>query len=388
MAEVQYYQNDPRWKDIKIGTDQYMTIGMVGCLLTSMTMVMNHFGANETPLTLNQKMIGSGGYNGAWIKSASVPGQFPALGVKRQRYVECKNPIPAPMADIDMGLAAGSLVVVQVDREEDRAFEEEDGHWVVLTKKVGDDYQMWDPWQKQGAPETLVGRYGFGNKRPEEIIQKVIWHGTGDLPKAEDKPAVPAAPAAPTAPAAPAAPAQPAPGDDKPMAVKPTTEITLRRQPVIDPGNVIKRVPGTAVLTVLDLPSQARPKIGKQGQWLRVRESGGSEGYVAAWLVQETAVPAAPAAPAPAAPAPDTHRTTDQPAAKLMVKTTGDSVSFRSAPRVGDDTFIAYLAKGTSLQVIEEGNPTNKIGVQGQWLQVQLGDGRQGYVAAWFVARA
>ncbi|MBL1130172.1 MAG: hypothetical protein HND44_17090, partial [Chloroflexi bacterium] len=199
MAEVQYYQNDPRWKDIKIGTDQYMTIGMVGCLLTSMTMVMNHFGANETPLTLNQKMIGSGGYNGAWIKSASVPGQFPALGVKRQRYVECKNPIPAPMADIDMGLAAGSLVVVQVDREDDRAFEEEDGHWVVLTKKVGDDYQMWDPWQKQGAPETLVGRYGFGNKRPEEIIQKVIWHGTGDLPKAEDKPAVPAAPAAPTA---------------------------------------------------------------------------------------------------------------------------------------------------------------------------------------------
>ncbi|HUM71107.1 MAG TPA: hypothetical protein PLK31_19930, partial [Chloroflexota bacterium] len=124
MAEAQYYQNDPRWKDVKIGTDQHMTIGMVGCLLTSMTMVMNHFGANETPLSLNQKMIASGGYNGAWIKSATVPGQFPSLGVKRQRYVECKNPIPAPMADIDMGLAAGSMVVVQVDREEDRAFEE------------------------------------------------------------------------------------------------------------------------------------------------------------------------------------------------------------------------------------------------------------------------
>lgn len=383
MAEAQYYQNDPRWKDVKIGTDQYMTIGMVGCLLTSLTMVINHFGANETPLTLNQKMVISGGYNGAWIKSASVPGQFPALGVKRQRYVECKNPIPAPIADIDMGLAAGSLVVVQVDREEDRAFEEEDGHWVVLTKKVGKDYQMWDPWQKQGAPDTLVGRYGFGSKGPEEIIQKVIWHGTGDLPKAEDKPTVPAAPAAPTAPAAPAAPAQPTPGDDKPMAVKPTTEITLRRQPVIDSGNVLKRVPVTAVLTVLDLPFQARGKIGKQGEWLRVREPGGGEGYVAAWFVQETAVTTAvPAPPAPAVPSPA------QPATSLTVKTTGDSVSFRSAPRVGVDTFIAYLAKGTSLQVIEEGNPTSKIGVQGQWLQVQLGDGRQGYVAAWFVARA
>lgn len=382
MAETQYHQNDPRWKDVKIGTDQHMTIGMVGCLLTSLTMVMNHYGADETPMTLNQKMVASNGYSGAWIKSAMVPGQFPALGVKRQRYVECKNPIPAPMADIDMGLAAGSLVVVQVDREEDRAFEEEDGHWVVLTKKVDNDYQMWDPWQKKGAPETLVGRYGFGSKRPEEIIQKVIWHGKGDMPKAEEKPAAPATPAAPSAPTTPTppVPAQPAPGDDKPMAVKPTTEITLRRQPVIDPGHVIKTVPATAVLTVLDLPSQARPKIGKQGQWLRVRESGGGEGYVAAWLVQETAVPTTPP--------PDTSRTPDQPAAPLTVKTTGDSVSFRSAPRVGDDTFIASLAKGTVLQVIEAGNPASKIGVQGQWLQVQLGDGRQGYVAAWFIVRA
>ncbi|HUM71106.1 MAG TPA: SH3 domain-containing protein, partial [Chloroflexota bacterium] len=263
-------------------------------------------------------------------------------------------------------------------------------HWVVLTGKVGDDYQMWDPWQKQGAPETLVGRYGFGNKRPEEIIQKVIWHGTGDLPIAEDKPAVPTAPAtpatptapaAPATPPAPAAPAQPAPGDDKPMAVKPTTEITLRRQPAVDPANVIKSVPVTAVLTVLDLPSQARAKIGKQGQWLRVREPGGGEGYVAAWFVQETAVPQTPppTVPAPAAPA---------PAAKLTVKTTGDSVSFRSAPRVGDDTLIAYLPKNTQLQVIEAGAPANKIGVQGQWLNVQMADGRQGYVAAWFVAKA
>jgi hypothetical protein len=377
MAETQYYQNDPRWKDIKIGTDQNMTIGMVGCLLTSLTMVMNHFGADETPQTLNQKMVASGGFSGAWIKSAMVPSQFPALGVKRQKYVECKNPIPAPMADIDMGLTAGSLVVVQVDREEDRAFEDEDGHWVVLIKKDGNDYQMWDPWQKQGAPTTLVGRYGFGSKKPEEIIQAAIWHGKGELPKDEAKPA---APATPPTPSAPPAPAKPAPGDDKPMAVKPTTELTLRRQPAIDPGNVIKSVSVTAVLTVLDLPSQARPKIGKQGEWMKVREPGGSEGYVAAWFVQETAVTPPPAAPAPATPA--------QPATKLTVKTTSDSVSFRSAPRVGDDTFIAYLTKGTVLQVVEGGTPASKIGVQGQWLQVQLADGRQGYVAAWYVTKA
>jgi hypothetical protein len=96
--------------------------------------------------------------------------------------------------------------------------------------------------------------------------------------------------------------------------------------------------------------------------------------------VQETAVTPPPAAPAPATPA--------QPATKLTVKTTSDSVSFRSAPRVGDDTFIAYLTKGTVLQVVEGGTPASKIGVQGQWLQVQLADGRQGYVAAWYVTKA
>jgi hypothetical protein len=368
---TQYYQNDPQWKDVKIGTDANMTIGLVGCLLTSLTMVMNHFGANETPVTLNQRMMASGGFSGAWIRSAMVPSQFPQLGVKRQRYVECKN-TPAPMADIDAGLLAGSLVVVQIDREEDLAFQEEDGHWLVLYKKEGSDYQMWDPWKKDGAPTTLVGRYGFGYKKPEEIIKAAIWHGKVDLPKTEAPPAPPAAPTPP---------AQPMPGDDKPMAVKPTAELKLRLQPVINPGNVMKSLPVTAVLTVLDLPSQARPKIGQQNQWIRVREPGGGEGFVAAWYVQETAV----ASPAPSTPAPAERQ--DQPAAKLMVKTTGDSVSLRSAPRVANDTLIMALPKGTTLQVIEAGTPANKIGQQNQWLQVQTSDGKQGYVAAWFVAR-
>lgn len=379
MADTQYYQNDPRWKDVKIGTDAHLTIGMVGCLLTSLTMVMNHFGANETPATLNQRMAASGGFSGAWIKSAMVPAQFSQLGVRRQQYVECKNQ-PAPIAAIDAGLAAGSLVVVQVDREEDRAFEEEDGHWVVLVQKEGDDYRMWDPWKKEGAPDTLVARYGFGYKKPEEIIQAVIWHGKGDLPKVADKPLPPAVPAEPSAPASPAGPAA---SDDQPLAVKPTVALTLRRQPVIDPANVMKPLPVTAVLRVLDTPSQARAKIGQQHQWLRVREPEGAEGYVAAWYVQETAVAPSPV-PATAEPPPPPA----PPAVNLTVKTTGDGVSFRSAPRVADDTFVTQLAIGTELQVIESGTPASKIGVQGQWLNVQLADGRQGYVAAWFVTRA
>lgn len=284
MVEKIYYQNDPRWAETKIGTDPNLTIKMVGCLLTSMTLVMNHFGANETPQTLNQKMVANEGFNGAWIKAFMVPGLFPELGVKRQRSVECKNK-PAPLADIDAGLAGGSLVVVQVDREEDRSFEEEDGHWVVLYKKEGDDYLMWDPWQKKEAAETLAARYGFGQKAPEDIIQQVIWHGTGEFVKAEDKPA-----AASASPVKPTGQAKPAPQttDNSPLSVKPTVELlTLRRSPEVNKRNIMKTVASTDVLRVLDMPSEARSKIGQKNQWLRVREPAGSEGFVAAWLVSK-----------------------------------------------------------------------------------------------------
>ena len=40
MADEQYYLNDPRWADVKIGNHPNLTINMVGCLLTSLTMVM------------------------------------------------------------------------------------------------------------------------------------------------------------------------------------------------------------------------------------------------------------------------------------------------------------------------------------------------------------
>ncbi len=373
MSEKQYFQNDPRWADVKIGTDPNLTIKMVGCLLTSLTMVMDHFGADETPLSLNQKMVASGGYNGAWIKAFMVPGLFPELGVKRQRWVECKNK-PAPMDDIDKGLELGSLVVVQVDREEDRSFEDEDGHWVVLYQKEGDDYLMWDPWKKDGAPNTLVGRYGFGQKSASEIIQQVIWHGKADWGKAEDKPAA--------APAKPTTQAKPAPStDNSPLAVKPTVaELTLRRQPQVNQTNVMKTLSANDVLRVLDIPSEARAKLGQKNQWLRVREPDGAEGYVAAWYVTETAVPQTTPA------APQTQQTSQ--AASLKVKISAESVSFRSAPRVADDTLITYLPQGTVLEVIESGNAAAKIGTQGQWLNVQTKDGQTGYVAGWLVAKA
>ena len=64
------YQNDPRWKEQKIGLQNNLTIEQVGCMLTSFAMTVNHFGANETPDSLNEKMKASSGFAGASLRGS------------------------------------------------------------------------------------------------------------------------------------------------------------------------------------------------------------------------------------------------------------------------------------------------------------------------------
>jgi hypothetical protein len=49
------YQNDEKWKNTKLGNSTE-TIGGWGCLLTSVTMMLNGIGYDETPETVNEKM--------------------------------------------------------------------------------------------------------------------------------------------------------------------------------------------------------------------------------------------------------------------------------------------------------------------------------------------
>jgi hypothetical protein len=66
------YQNDPKWKDKPLGfSDQ--KIGSWGCLMTSITMVLNGMGYNETPETVNEKMKAAGGYQEAFLIPSVLP---------------------------------------------------------------------------------------------------------------------------------------------------------------------------------------------------------------------------------------------------------------------------------------------------------------------------
>jgi uncharacterized protein YkwD len=62
------------------------------------------------------------------------------------------------------------------------------------------------------------------------------------------------------------------------------------------------------VLTVLETEATARPKIGVNGQWIRVRDESSREGYVAAWYVEAasatstTSTTQSPTSPSPIVP--------------------------------------------------------------------------------------
>ncbi len=368
----QLYQNDPRWKNQKIGLQDSLTIEQVGCMLSCLAMTVNYFGGRETPASLNDRMKAANGFNGAWIKSAQVPGQFPQLGFQRQKYADGKK-APIRLADIDAALKAGSLVMVRVDWTPDANI---DSHWVILHQKQGDDYLMWDPWQKDGAPDTLLGRYSFGGKKAENVILEAIWHGKGDLTPAKSGKGKRAAKAKPAPKAKPEPAAKSKTAVTQPIAVKPTVpQLTMRRQPQIKQGNVIKTLTPDDVLTTLEDATAVRQKIGQNGQWLQVQDQTGEQGYVAAWYVQETAVPT-----------PKQSKSTAKPVTAVKVKTT-TRLALRSAPRVTDDTLIKYLPQGTKLTLQ---NPADaaKIGQQNQWLAVKIKDGNKGYVAAWYVKNA
>jgi len=68
------------------------------------------------------------------------------------------------------------------------------------------------------------------------------------------------------------------------LKVKATAEgIALRKQPVVSDATLIYRLPLGTEFTVTE--ANAEGKIGKNDQWLKVKDPAGADGYVAAWFV-------------------------------------------------------------------------------------------------------
>ena len=62
--------------------------------------------------------------------------------------------------------------------------------------------------------------------------------------------------------------------------------VALRRSPLVADHTLIKRLPNASIVVALE--SGAASKIGVNGEWLKVRDANGVEGYLAAWYVEKT----------------------------------------------------------------------------------------------------
>ena len=465
------YQNDKTWEKTKLGHSTE-TIGGWGCLLTSVTMMLNGIGYKETPETVNETMKSKGGFQGAFFIPSMLPYAYPNVIYKDME--PCENR-PAPIDRIDAAVAAGKPVIVQVDWNKQAGVQT---HFVLIKEKKGDDYVLYDPYRYggdgSGKDVLLTQRYKYQGKKLESEISAVLWFDAAGLPPQPPKKVVPvavpadsisvfvaeddlafregpggtlikrlvgetemkslesksatmdklgvngqwlqvqdpdgkqgytaawylsdkkgapppgsttSAPAAKpasttsTTTSATTAPKATTPPPAGALSLIPTESVAFRTNTTISPETLIRRIPPTEKVISLEPSADVIKKIGVMGQWLKVRDETGRDGYVAAWYVKyasgSTAAQAEAAAPALAA---------TMASATNAVKTTAQSVSFRREPKISASTLIRYLPIGEELTIAEPGGE-QKIGSNSEWLKVKDKTGREGYVAAWFVSR-
>jgi uncharacterized protein YgiM (DUF1202 family) len=187
----------------------------------------------------------------------------------------------------------------------------------------------------------------------------------------------PAKPDSEQTPAKPQPPAQPKPKEPptpiKGFAVVPTTDgLAFRSSTTVSDATLIKRLSLNTTLGVEEPEDQARRKLGVNGQWLKVKDSSGQVGYVAAWYVKE-------------APQSDSGggEGNDE---EISVRTTAEGVALRRSTIIADHTLIKRLPNNSVVLALEA-DAQSKIGVNGQWLKVRDSSGIEGYIAAWYVTK-
>lgn len=365
------YQNDEKWKNTKLGNSNE-TIGGWGCLLTSVTMMLNGLGYSETPETVNEKMKAHGGFQGAFFIPSVLPYVFPNVQYKSMQ--PCQSS-PAPVGSIDTAIAAGKPVILQVDWSKQAGIQT---HFVLVKEKKDDDYVIYDPYKYGGDGPSkevlLTKRYKYNGATPASEISAVLWFD-GNIPPSPPEPKT-----------------VPVPENAMKLYVI-EDDLALRAEPSIG-GYLWKRMVAGSELLSLEDAASTKPKLGQEGQWLQVQDATGQQGYTAAWYVSDSKEPSAPATLQPV-PTSSTTSATAASGAKVPVPPGAmellptEEAAFRSQPVIADNTVIRRVPATEKLISLEPADQTiKKVGVTGQWLNVQDVTGKQGYVAAWFVKYA
>ena len=110
-----FNQNDPEWKNTKLGTSTVSTIGSHGCLECDVASVCTYYGKDTNPLRLNSDLVSKKGFvNGSYLVYGAVTDVYPDITVDWNNYIDCST-IPAPLDKIDKILESRRPVIVKVD---------------------------------------------------------------------------------------------------------------------------------------------------------------------------------------------------------------------------------------------------------------------------------
>lgn len=170
-------------------------------------------------------------------------------------------------------------------------------------------------------------------------------------------------------------PAQPQPTRPLVQVVSPEVGyLNIRPTPsTVEPP--IGRVNDGIILEAVEPEEEVKAKVGRPGQWLRVRMPAGGEGYAAAWYLRLWAGAKVEEVVRPVEPA-------------LRVRVVSPQVGYlniRSGPATTHPK-LTRVDDGTVLEALEAaGEVRAKVGRQDQWLYVRTPDGVEGYAAAWYL---
>jgi len=132
----------------------------------------------------------------------------------------------------------------------------------------------------------------------------------------------------------------------------------------------VTRVDHGTVLEVLEPDENVQVKVGQEGQWLRIRTPGGIQGYVAAWYLR-------------------IHEEIEEVAeARVKVEVVSPELGYlRIRPTPSTELPpITHVYDGAVLESLEPRADTlAKVGQEGQWLNVCVSEGVEGYAAAWYL---
>jgi len=165
---------------------------------------------------------------------------------------------------------------------------------------------------------------------------------------------------------------EPGAAPDVLLTISPTEDMNMRERPTTS-ARIVGRLALNTPLTVHDDPERARALVGRYGEWLYVDTPEGQQGWVAAWYVQiqppSFALPTAPRAEA----------------VEPLTVYTIESLPVHNGPSLDTSRVAVALPNEPLIATSDRWIAESRLGQRGEWLQVRLPDGKEGYVPAGYV---